>query len=583
MHEVIRLAGPLAAWLLLAGCGNGGAATSGPRPPVPQALTVATDRAAYAPGTPVAFTLSGTPPAGLRVRYEHQDSVLADAPVTGTSWSWQPPATDFRGYMAEIYTGTGAGDSVVATVGVDVSSSWTRFPRYGFLTDFGAKTPQQIDAVIADLSRHHINGLQFYDWHYEHHKMLPRVTGAPPATWVNIGGDTVHFATVSGYIDAAHRQNMKAMFYNLVYGALQDAAADGVQDSWHIYTDANHQNPDRFDLSAPFVSDIWFLDPSNAAWQDYIRQDVDRVYGALGFDGYHMDQVGDRGTRYAYDGTPVDLASTFESFITAMKAARPDKYAVMNAVNQYGQPGIARAPTDFLYTEVWSPNEGYADLAKVLQENATFSSGTKNSVLAAYVNYDLANSYGAFNTPSVLFADAVIFAFGGDHLELGEHMLGKEYFPNDNLAMKTDLRRALVPYYDFLVAYENLLRDGGTFNTPDLTTTGGVPLNPWPPQQGSVAVVGKAVGNREVIHLLNFTDATTLSWRDNGGVQAYPRERTQLPLRFTTDRSVARVWYATPDRELGASRELPFTQSGNVVSFTLPFLQYWSMIVVEYR
>lgn len=582
MSDVIRLLGLLSASLLAGSCGDDNPAASRGGPPAPQPLVLSTNKAAYAPGEAVTFTLVGSAPAGARVRYEYQDSVLAEASVSGSTWSWQPPSTDFRGYMAEVYRPVNGKDSILATAGIDVSSTWTRFPRYGFLSRYPSMPAKQIDAVIDNLNRHHINGLQFYDWHHAHHKMLPG-TGAPPAVWTEISGTDVYLSTVSGYIQSAHARNMRAMFYNLIYGALEDAPADGVQEQWYSFTDANHQNRDKLSLSAPFVSDIFLLDPSNSGWRSYIQQDAERVYGALAFDGFHMDQVGERGTRYTYDGSPLDLASTFGGFITAMHGARPDKSAVMNAVNQYGQPGIAQAPSAFLYSEVWPPNEGYADLAKVILDNNAMSNGQKNSVLAAYVNYGLADRTGAFNTPSVLFADAVIFAFGGAHLELGEHMLGKEYFPNDNLAMKTDLRNALVPYYDFLVAYQNLLRDGGTFNTPDLTTSGALPLSAWPPQQGRVAAVGKLVGNRQVVHLLNFTDATTMSWRDNGGVQAYPRERTQIPLQLRTDRTVARVWYATPDQNLGASQSLAFTQTGTQVSFTLPYLEYWSMVVVEYR
>lgn len=585
MRDVIRFPRWLPACLLLVGCANGNPGVVATEPPAPRPLSIATDRAAYTPGEVVTLSLAGNAPAGARVRYLYGDSVIAESPVGISSWTWQPPSTDFRGYMAEVYTATGGEDSVIATVGIDVSSTWARFPRYGFLSNFAALTARQMDAVLDDLNRHHINGLQFYDWHHAHHEMLPGAPGAPPAVWTNISNTEIHLATVSGYIDAAHKRNMRAMFYNLVYGALKDAAADGVQDQWYLYTDATHTTKDRISLpQPPFVSDIFLLDPSNAGWQHYMAQQAERVYGVLDFDGFHMDQMGEGATRYNAAGAPVNLASTFESFITALHDARPDKYAVMNAVNQYGQPGIARAPTAFLYSEVWPPHESYGDLAGVILQNDTLSGGRKNSVLTAYVNYDLAEHQGAFNTPSVLFADAVIFAFGGAHLELGEHMLGKEYFPNDNLAMKTDLRNALVPYYDFLVAYENLLRDGGTYNMPELTTvSAAVPLGAWPAQQGRIAVVGKQVGNREVLHLLNFTDATTMSWRDNAGIQAYPRERTGIPLRLATDRAVARVWYATPDRNMGAPRTLSFTEAGNSVSFTLPSLQYWSMVVIEYR
>jgi dextranase len=198
------------------------------------------------------------------------------------------------------------------------------------------------------------------------------------------------------------------------------------------------------------------------------------------------------------------------------------------------------------------------------------------------MNYDKANATGYFNTPSVLMTNAVIFAFGGDHLELGEHMLCKEYFPNDNLAMRDDLKKSLVTYYDFLVAYQNLLREGGTFNTVELTSTDTkMSIVPWPATQGSVGVFGKKFDNSQVIHFINFTNSTTQLWRDNTGIQVMPVVIKDAKLMLTTDKIVQRIWIATPDFVGGASRSLNFTQQGNKVSFILPELRYWDMIVIE--
>ena len=41
-----------------------------------------------------------------------------------------------------------------------------------------------------------------------------------------------------------------------------------------------------------------------------------------------------------------------------------------------------------------------------------------------------------------------MFALGGSHLELGDHMLSREYFPAAPLAMSPQLREAIVHYYD---------------------------------------------------------------------------------------------------------------------------------------
>ena len=546
-------------------------------------LRLSTDKARYAPGAEVTFTLSDAPPAGARVRYRHLDQVVGEEDVAAANWRWTAPAPDFTGYLAEVVQTTEGAEQVVATVGVDVSSDWTRFPRYGFLSAFGQMETAAMGGVMDQLNRHHINGIQFYDWHYDHHRPLAGTATQPEPSWLDIAGRRIYLATVSAYIDAAHARNMKAMFYNLIYGALNNAAQDGVLPQWYLYQDASHTTADKFVLPAPpFRSDIALLNPANPDWQRYLAGENEKVYGALPFDGYHMDQLGNRGRPlYDYDGKVIDLPGTFGPFIEAMKRAHPDKALVLNAVNQYGQAGIAQAPTSFLYTEVWGPNEDFADLAKILNDNRAYGNGAKNTVLAAYLNYDLAERPGLFNTPGVLLADAVIFAWGGSHLELGEHMLGKEYFPNNNLKMKPDLQRALVDYYDFLVAYQNLLRDGGTFNQPQVSGIGQVALGAWPPQRGQVTVVGKEVGNRQLLHLLNFSGATTLNWRDKDGTQAYPPVINNLKLTVASPRVVKKMWLASPDTYGGAPQSLAFTQNGGQVSFTLPSLHYWNLVVLD--
>lgn len=59
------------------------------------------------------------------------------------------------------------------------------------------------------------------------------------------------------------------------------------------------------------------------------------------------------------------------------------------------------------------------------------------------------------NTPGVLLTDAVIAALGGSHLEMGDHMLTREYFPAAPLSMSDALKTAIVRYYDFQTAYQN--------------------------------------------------------------------------------------------------------------------------------
>ena len=545
-------------------------------------ITIKTNKAKYAPGDAVTFNVDKLS-ENSTVRYKYLNTILSEQPLTATNWTWTPPSEDYRGYMVEIYKTVDNVETILGTTAIDVSSDWTKFPRYGFLSKFGTMSENQITAVLDNLKDYHVNSLQYYDWGYKHHSPLKMNGSSPAATWLDIAGREMSFNTVKSYIDKAHDNNIASMSYNLLYGAWGDYSTDGVSNQWFLFNDQNHSNINKHDLPDSWQSDILVTNPANPSWQNYIYDKTNLIYQNLNFDGWHLDQLGDRGNVYDYNGSTVKINETFTPFLQNLKQRFPNKKNMLNAVSQYGQAQILKSPVDVAYTEVWNPREGYKDLAEIIQENNTLSNNTLNTVLAAYMNYDKANGTGFFNTPGVLLTDAVIFAFGGAHLELGEHMLSKEYFPHDNLQINGELKRSLFEFYDFLVGYQNLLRDGGTFNSPIVSSGDGkVNLKSWPPAYSNVAVVGKKVANKQLIHLINFSNATSLNWRDTNGEQATPTKKTNFILNLVNNQSVTKVWYASPDLDGGASKELSFTQVGGNLVFKIPSLQYWGMIVIEY-
>jgi dextranase len=547
-------------------------------------VNITTDKAVYQPGDIVNFTIDKDLPASARVRYRFLNETLLETALEGRSWSWTAPSDDFKGYMVDIYDVTGDDEYIYGSIAVDVSSDWSRFPRYGFLSKFPLLTDEQMSNVIDSLTRYHINGLMFYDFENKHHKPLSGTPENPDDTWPDIARRTIYRSTVQGYIAKAHEKNMNAMFYNLAYGAWNNAAADGVSSEWYMFTNPSHSTVDYISLDNNWSSSIYLLDPSNNEWQDYLAKQNDDLYSVFDFDGYHVDQVGNRDKNlYTYNGTLIDLPGTFAPFLNSMKLKAPGKRLIMNAVDQLGQEGIASTDVDFLYTEVWTPLT-YGELANVIIDNNSFCNNRMNTVLAAYINRGLSDSEGFFNLPGVLLAESVIFAFGGSHIELGEHMLVHEYFPNSNRRMSVELQRAMVSYYDFLVAYENLLRDGGSFNAPLVASTDRqMNINTWPPQSGNVATVGRLAGKRQVIHLLNFSTATDLQWRDIDGSRRVPVKYENSALDINVAGAVSKVWYASPDYKHGSSEELHFTQNGSTISIKIPYMQYWGMIVAEYK
>lgn len=546
-------------------------------------IDFSTDKARYNPGETVQFTLKKDAPSTAKVRYSHLGTVLKEDSYTGKSWSWVLPPADYQGYMVDVYEVIDGKEKVYANIAVDASSNWTKFPRYGFLSSYGRMTSADINNNIETLNRYHINGIQYYDWMYDHQRPLAGTVENPATSWFDLIGRTNYLATVQGYIASAKDKNIKSMFYNLAFGALKNAAADGVKEEWYLFKDQNHTDKDNHHLEPPFRSSIYLTNPANTEWQAYLNKRNKDVYDVFNFDGFHIDQLGNRGALYDYNGNEVKLENTYQSFIAAMKLANPDKYLVMNSVGDYGRGKIAQSNVDFLYNEIWDESKTFDELSQVILNNNNLSGNTKNVVLAAYMNYNNSSRTGYVNAPGILLTNSVIFAFGGSHLEIGEHYLTNEYFPNSNLQAKTALREALVNYYDFLVAYQNVLRNGGAFhNYTVISVDGKLDIANWPSDQGRVAVVGKKVDGKDVIHLINFTNANSMEWRDTNGTQVEPTVKEDAVIKISASGAVSKVWIASPDINGGVAKQVQFEQTGNNVILTLPSLKYWDMVVVEY-
>lgn len=556
---------------------------------------LSTDKAAYTPGEEVKIKLNKMVEGNATVRYRHLNQVIEETPLTSNEWSWNPPTDDYKGYMVDIYTIENGVEVIKGSIAIDVSSDPKMFPRNGFLSEYGKMSESEINKVMDNLNRHHINYVQYQDWHYKHHTPLAGSVSAPMEVWKDIINRDCYRTTVDGYIKAGHERNMKSLFYNLAYGALSDAEEDGVGEEWYMFKDDDRKTIDAHILGSPFKSSIYLTNPGNDGWIDYIGQKTSDVYDVYDFDGYQIDQLGGRGTLYDYWGNVVDYKSGFTKFIKAMKNKEPEKRLVMNAVGGFGEQEIADSEsTDFFYVEIWDKptDRGFEVISKTItgQDNLDKNGGRK-TILAAYMNYDfgkIGRSY--FNTPGVLMANAAIHAWGGAHLELGEHMLCNEYFPNSNLAMSGELKKSMITFYDFITAYENLLRDGGNVWTgvDAVSLTGEINFNQWPPQKGNVATVGKNLddGKTSVVHLLNYTNAIHLDWCDANADQKEQDLIENKEIELSIDGrsgTIKSVWCASPDFDFGVPMTLEFTQNSDKIKLTLPALKYWTMIVVEYE
>ena len=572
--------------------GNGATVTSS------LSMDLTTDRACYSPGQVVTFTASSIP-SGARVCYRFGANVVEDVALaevaTGNTWTWTPPKDDFKGYLAEIYTTNGDNRNIIGTIAVDVSSNWKRFPRYGFVADFeengnSAAKQERIVKEMAYLNRLHINGVQFQDWHWMHHKPVKFNADGSLAEWYHdVSNRWIGVKHIKSYIAEQHKYGMKSIFYNLCYGAWKDAYKDGVKPEWGLFKKDGSGNyyQDFHGLPDSWASNLYLQDPNNAEWQAYLIERNKEVYDNFDFDGYQIDQLGWRGDQlYDYNHNSVNLTEGYGKFIYAVKNAHPGKSLIMNVIGGYGAEPVATKDVDFCYDELWGDKASFAALFNTIQTNDGYSNHTHPTVFAAYMNYDKAGNptyEGQYlNTPGVLLTDAVMFALGGAHLEMGDHMLTREYFPAAPLKMSDELRAAMIRYYDFLTAYQNLLR-GETSSAAYSAevSSANYKICAWPPQEYSITTFAKRNGEREIIHFINLLNTNDLSWRDVNGTRPAPEKKTNVTVTVKSKRKVSKVWVASPDSHGGAVVELSFTQNGEDVTFTLPSLEYWTMAVLE--
>lgn len=499
--------------------------------------------------------------------------------------SWNAPSEDYKGYLVEVYVSHGIKVDDNKNTAVDISSDWTKFPRYGYIAEYPEQSKEETEGKIDWINKFHIDGLQFYDWQNKHQKPLPGDSNSIPKSWKDIANRDIYFQTVKDYIDIAHSKNMKAANYNLIYGAYTDYEKYGIKPEWGIYKDANHSVQDVHSLPSGWASSLAVFNPANSEWQNYIYKAEAEANKALKFDVFHMDTLGSRGQTFDYYGKEVNLPDTYTEFINKAKKEL-GTYTVFNTVNRYGLEQVAKSEVDFLYSELWpSDYQSYYSFKETIDKGYELTGGKKNTVIAAYINYGRASTPGEFNEHSVRLTDAAIFAAGGAHIELGDTgMLAREYFPNKNLTMSKPLVAAMRNYYDFLVAYENLLRDGLTDNKNKIELNG---INTSSNgKQDTVWTYSKEKKGFEVIQMINLLGMRRPAWRDDGANYNAPTAKKDLKLNYIVKKGkIKGVYLASPDLNGGKAVKLEYSakseEDGTHLQINIPELQYWDMVYIE--
>ncbi len=389
---------------------------------------VFTDKASYAPGDHAVITVQLENTAStiatelVTLTFYHLETCVATQSIpvsldastcTDINYTWVCPETDYTGYMVRASLSNGSFSSVA----IDVSSDFSRFPRYGYSVDFDAgETQEDSESLIEELVRdYHINVVQYYDWMWRHEQVVPSNSAT---TWGDMFGNTISKNSITQRINVGQNLNQSAMAYQMAYMAREGYEEYGVQKEWGLYRNKDYNiSYDEDDLST--ISDIDQLifplegspasilhvfNPENSDWQAFMLNQYKDAIDVLGFDGIHIDQMGSFWgdiDYYDYFGNYVDLSKTFPGFVDAIKsglenAYEQKTYVTMNMVNggtpandSFSSEYITKyADTDFSFSEIWENSDTYNDLKSFIEWSRS-NSENKALVLAAYMNqYD---------------------------------------------------------------------------------------------------------------------------------------------------------------------------------------------------
>ena len=368
-----------------------------------------TDKSTHSPGSQATITAEASGGGTVHFSVSHLGAEIdsGDATVENgkATWTYTTPREDNQGYLV---TATGADDTHAETA-LDVSSSWTRFPRMGYVSHFKPTAPEGTDGhttyesflfqkpqdYINKLSQdYHINALQYYDWQYRHDQ--PVATGDFAEKWP-LWYDNTYAAkkTVSDYETAATNAGMGSLAYSMAYAANDGYDSSRIPDEWILRNDDGSYW--RRDLGSQWwvntpegtpkpANHMTMMNVNTQGWRDYITDQYVTQKDTFGFDGTHIDTLGQTVKKDA-SGNSVDLTDGLTALVNET-ASKTGTATGINLPDGAGTDKIGPSSASYIYTELWDHNETNQQVASYLQ-GARDKSANKPQIVAAYANnYD---------------------------------------------------------------------------------------------------------------------------------------------------------------------------------------------------
>ena len=550
---------------------------------------------------------------------------------------------NYRGYLLTIIVKDANGNVVDQnSTGVDVSSDWTKFPRYAALSHFGKDTDIEKNADI--LNKFHVNANMYYDAYYRPQNPFPSENYKD---WL---GNDISLTTIKNGIKANHKNNQDALLYNMVnattgttewciYSTQDRTTGDAAKTKDTPGEQLTHNMLGGFDAGRSDSSHKiqYYYNPWSIGWTNYIG---DKMWGALNyldFDGWQGDSIGNFSVTSWEDrhnqnkpNAKFDFNGGFGDMVNRLKGNQMRNYKMgVNAVGGKGQGNLDKSKADFQYSEIWSnwwdsddnvvdgnkrdgdqyKHNTYYDLGRIVDN--TKQNSDKSLIMPAYMYRDWDKSKAPlpkhFNDNAILLKDISIFANGGSTMELadGGYQIFNEYYPSaqnsKDITMSDNLGNPdtgkLRKVYDFVTAYQNILRGDGVQNNyhrVEITDSTGKQLADRYGGAYSIYAITKSghdgYNDIETLNMINLTDVSNTNWQirnKDDESSKIVNKKGPLHVKYYVDpyRRINNVWVASPDINDGRAKTLDFKRgwdkNGDYVEFDIPSLEYWNLVYLK--
>jgi len=478
--------------------------------------------------------------------------------------SWQiPREIHFEGFGLDVKYYKNEQLIGLYSTGFDVVEKWFQAPRYGFLSEFNPdKKEKAINQRLEIMKNLHLNIVQFYDWMYRHHQLLPL-----QEEYKDIFNRSLSLRIVKKQVDGCKKNGMLPIAYGAMYGAEREFVVE--HPDWIAATRDGVTKNSLCNDNPEYIQIMNIAD--DCPWREYIVDQYQQVIEKLDFEGIHIDQYGFPKTYYSLVNNKrelKDMAAEFGRFIEYTRKELGEETAlIFNAVNNWPVEVVASKPQDVVYIEVWVPNDTFYHLRQLILEAKKLANYKKQIILAAYIsslNKKKKISQEAGERAARLTAVS-IFANGGFHLVLGEGatILTDGYYPEFR-QLTPKFSRVMQNYYDLITRYSKYLF------SQDL--------------RDKSAVLTDGIYDEIKLSI----NGEKMNFGPNGekdSIWTIVKENKKHKILNLVDEDVKGIYWITADKGDIRPRKIDFIRDkhkrGEIIRFTIPELIYWGLVIMK--